>query len=221
MGASQAGHRGERLSGAVDPVRPDPGQGSGPVEEVAGCGPKAAALTIGFREITKKVSQLLLSGTGWNYPEHLIRRGVRSIDEVANVSLQLGAKAPRLLGAAIPFQVKQDLTVVGQKATPSVWRGPVLVGLGVGGEDLVLTDPVVEAEVSSAAAGEGEADEELVGLQLVDEVEAASKSILGALDERSWVLVAPFPKQRCPPPSNEIDGRAADPARSRGGAPAC
>src|SRR5712692_6981815 len=107
MRASQPGHRGEWLSGAVDTVRPDRGQRSGPVEEVAGGGPKAAALPIGIREITKKVSQLLLSGTGWNYPEHLIRRGVGSIDEVANVSLQLGAKASRLLGAALPFQVEE------------------------------------------------------------------------------------------------------------------
>lgn len=68
MGASQAGHRGEWLSGAVDTVRPDRGQRSRRVEEVAACGPKAAALPTGIREITKKVSQLLLSGTGWNYP---------------------------------------------------------------------------------------------------------------------------------------------------------
>jgi len=56
MGASQAGHRGESLSGAVDTVRPNRGQRSGPVEEVAACDPEAAALPIGIREITKKVS---------------------------------------------------------------------------------------------------------------------------------------------------------------------
>ena len=110
---------------------------------------------------------------------------------------------------------------MGQKATPAIRRGAVLVGLGVGGDDLVLADPVVEAEISSVVGGNGEADEEVVRLQLVDEVESAGERVLGALDEGSWVLVAPFGQQGRPPPSSQIDRRASDPTRSRSGAPAC
>jgi hypothetical protein len=42
------------------------------------------------------------------------------------------------------------------------------------------------------AGGGGEADEELVGFQLVDEVEAALQRVLGALDVRARIFVAPL-----------------------------
>jgi len=46
----------------------------------------------------------------------------------------------------------------------------VLFGLGVGGHDLVLAHPVVEADVLSLSNADGETYEELVCLQLVDQV---------------------------------------------------
>ena len=76
----------------------------------------------------------------------------------------------------------QHLPVRGQSPTPSVWRRAVFIGLRVGGGDLVLADPVVEAEIRVTAQIYGEVDEELIGFHLVDEVEAAGESVLGALD---------------------------------------
>jgi hypothetical protein len=167
------------------------------------------------------VSELLPARSSRNNPQDLVGGRKRPIDEVADVRLELCAKAPRLFGAAIPLQVDQQLTFLSEKATPPIRRGAMVVRLCVSCGDLVLTDPVIKAEIANIACRNGKADEELVGLQLVHEVEAAGKSVLGTLDERARVLVAPLREQRRPPPSNQIDRRATDPARSRGGAPAC
>ena len=39
----------------------------------------------------------------------------------------------------------------------------MIVGVGVGGSDLVLADPVVEPEIRSPSEADGEVDEELIG----------------------------------------------------------
>jgi hypothetical protein len=76
----------------------------------------------------------------------------------------------------------------------------MLLGLGVGGNDRLLAHPVVEPELGMLAGGGGKANEELVGFQLMDEVEPALQRVLGALDVRARVLVAPLREQGRPPP---------------------
>lgn len=83
----------------------------------------------------------------------------------------------------------------------------------------MLADPVVEAEIRRTAKADREADEELIGLQLMHQVETAGKRVLGPLDNWPRVLVTPFGKQGRPAPSSYVDGRTAHPARSRGSTP--
>ncbi len=113
------------------------------------------------------------------------------IHEVANVSLELGPKAPGLLRAPIPLDVNQHLAIGSEKATPPIRMG-----------------------------GGDQADKELIGLQLVDQMEAPLQCMLGALDKGFWMLVAPFGETNRTPPSQHVDGGAADPTRTSGSAPA-
>jgi len=142
-----------------------------------------------------------------------------SVSEVVDVCKELGSKASRLLGAAVPLEVQQQLTVSGEKPTPAVGGRATFLALSVGGRDLVLADPVIEAEIAALSCCSGEAHEELVGLQLVDEVEVAFQGVLRTLEVGPRIVVAPFCQQRGPPPREQINGSAADPAGSSGGTP--
>jgi len=127
------------------------------------------------------VPELLFPLSSRNYPEDLVSGGVRSIDEVTDVGLELGSKASRLFGAAVPLELKEQFAVFRNQAAPPIRNRAVLFGLGIGGHDLVLAYPVIEADVLSLSNADGETHEELVCLQLVDQVKASFERVFGAL----------------------------------------
>ena len=88
--------------------------------------------------------------------------------------------------------MEERLAVFCEPPAPTVRNGAGFLTFGVGVGNPVLAHPVIEAEVRAIAAGGGEADEELVGLQLVKQVEAALEGVLGATQSWPRVLVAPL-----------------------------
>ena len=84
--------------------------------------------------------------------------------------MELGSKATGLLGAAIPLQVDQRFAVGREQPAPSVRDWTVLIAFRVGVLNAVLADPVIEAVAQQLARHEGKVDEELVGLELVDQM---------------------------------------------------
>ena len=100
-----------------------------------------------------------------------------------------------------------------------IWGGATFLALSVGGRDLVLADPVIEAEIGALTGSGGEANEELVGLELVDEMEVAFQRVLCTLEVGPGIFVAPVRQQRRSAAREQIDGGPADPARPGGGAP--
>ena len=216
----QARHGGEFTPSPARTVGPDARCRTFHREQVGRGGPESAALPSGILDLPKQATDLLFAWSSRHHPEDLVGRGVGTIDEVADVGAELCPKASRLLGAAVPLQVKKELAVRGKEPAPAIRNRAVLVGFGVGGDDLVLAYPVIKANVLRVARGDHEADEELVGLQLVNQVEASFQRMFGPLDELFRTLVAPLSQPRRPPPSEQVDGGTADPARPSGRPPA-
>ena len=77
--------------------------------------------------------------------------------------------------------------------------GP-LVAFRVGVLNTVLADPVVETVAEQRACCEGKVDEELVGLELVDQVKATLECVLRSPEVLPRVLVKPLGQCGRPPP---------------------
>jgi len=114
--------------------------------------------------------------------------------------MELGSKATRLLSAAIPLEVDQHLAVGREQPTPSVRDWSAFVAFRVRVLNTVLADPVVKAVACQLTGCEGKVDEELVGLELVDQVKAPFERVLSSSQVRPWVLVKPLCQCGRPPP---------------------
>src|SRR5712692_3703999 len=128
--------------------------------------------------VRQQGGDLSLPMLGRSNEQDLVRRSAGAIREVGRVRVELGSKATRLLSAAIPFEVDQHLAVGRNQPAPSIRDRSALIAFRVGVLNTVLSDPVVEAVAGQLACGEGKVDEELVGLELMDQVESTLKCVL-------------------------------------------
>jgi len=114
--------------------------------------------------------------------------------------MELGSKATGLLGAAIPLEVDEDLAVGRDQPAPSIRDWSAFVAFGVRVLNTVLAHPVVKAVARQLAYREGEVDEELVGLELVDQVKATLECVLRSPEVLPRLLVKPLGQCGRPPP---------------------
>jgi hypothetical protein len=166
-----------------------PGGGS---DEGGRSGPEPAALAVGLNMVRQQGGDLSLPMLGRSNEQDLVRRSARAVGEVGRVRVELGPKATRLLGTAIPLEVDQHLAVGRDQAAPPVRDRSALVAFGVGVLNTVLANPVVEAVAWQLACREGNVDEELIGLELVDQMKATLECVLGSPEVLQWFLVKPL-----------------------------
>jgi len=114
--------------------------------------------------------------------------------------MELGSKSSRLLGTAIPLEVDQHLAVGRDQPAPSIWDWSALIAFRVGVLNAVLADPVVEAVAWQLTCCEGKFNEELVGLELVDQMKASLECVLRSPEGPPLGLVKPLSQRWRPPP---------------------
>jgi hypothetical protein len=126
------------------------------------------------------MGDLALALLGRSNKQNLVSRGAGAVGEVGRVCMELGSKATRLLGTSIPLEVDEDLAVGRDQPAPSIRDRSVLIAFRVGVLNTMFTDPVVEAVAWQLMCREGKVDEELVGLELVDQVKASFERVLSS-----------------------------------------
>jgi hypothetical protein len=128
----------------------------------------------------QQVGNLALPLLSRSNEQDLVCGGAGAVGEVDRIRMELGAKATRLLSAAIPLEVDQHLSVGRDQAAPSIRDRSPFVAFRVRVLNTVLADPVVEAVAGQLACREGKVDEELVGLELMDQVKATLERVLSS-----------------------------------------
>ena len=195
--------------------RDRPGEG----ESVRSGRPDPAAPLIAIGVMANQALDEPLAPIGRRYEEHLIGFRTGPLREVAGVAGELAAKAAWLLGAAVPFQMDEDLPIARQQSAPSVGDGALVTAFAIGIFDPVLADPVVETNVGRLPGRRRQVNEELIGLELVDHVEPSLQRVLGPPDQWARVFVQPVGQRRRPPPREDEYRGAADPTGADGHAP--
>jgi len=91
---------------------------------------------------------LALAFIGWADEEDLVAGRFRLVAEVSGIGRDLRVEAAGLLTAPVPLQVQKQLAMREEKATPTIGYRPMVALLGIGADDAVLPDPVIQPAVA-------------------------------------------------------------------------
>src|SRR5487761_214762 len=198
---------------------PDGSERPGGSDEGGRGRPESAALAFCVGMLRQQARNLALPLLGRSNEQDLVSGGARALGEVGRVRMELGSKATRLLGTAIPLEVNQRLAVRREQPAPSIRDWSAFVAFGVGALNNVFTAPVVKAVVWQLTCREGKVDEELVGLELVYRVKATLECVLRSSEVLSRLLVQPLGQCRRPPPREQVDRGSTHASRTHDHAP--
>ena len=147
-----------------------------------GCPKPAAVAPYPEQRSANFAAHLFLPRLRWNYIEHVGCGRPPSPAEVIAVVANLHPQSGPLERAAVPFQEEDHLPFRQQVAAPSVGNRTQFVGLGVGVPRAAFADPVVQALIGSRRPRHPQIDEEAVGFQVVDRMEAVTARVVGSMD---------------------------------------